>query len=76
MTHVLTLAWCSRPKREGPWSTLSLGFVSLDSLPARTPTTVVGLGRVMANATRIRCDYRCAECLKVFVLLSGEVARE
>jgi transposase-like protein len=38
--------------------------------------SVVGLGRVMANATGIRCDYRCAECLEVFVLLSGEVAEE
>jgi DNA-directed RNA polymerase subunit RPC12/RpoP len=30
---------------------------------------VAALGHVTANSTGIRCDYRCLECAKEFVLL-------
>lgn len=29
----------------------------------------VALGRILASATGIRCDYRCPECSTEFVLL-------
>ena len=31
--------------------------------------SVAALGHVTANATGIRCDYRCLECAKEFVVL-------
>ena len=30
---------------------------------------VAALGHITANGTAIRCDYRCLECAKEFVLL-------
>ena len=33
---------------------------------------VVGLGRILASATGIRCDYRCPQCSKDFVVLSAQ----